>query len=116
MGSYCFDFRVIRACLVGILPLYHSFNLPYTCPIMCTSSWPNRSFGLRIGGSFAEEPYLGQTGEGSGHPTIVVDRVPLAEPPSSFSKGKSKVSEIRYLGSSDYLRAAMQNVEAVGPS
>ena len=27
VGSYCFDFRVIRACLVGIMPLYHSFDL-----------------------------------------------------------------------------------------
>ena len=115
VGSYCSDFRVIKACLDGILPLYHSFDLPYTFPIMRTSSGPNCSSGLRIGGSFTEEHDLGQTCEGSSHPAIVVDRVPLAGPPSSFGKGKSKVNEIRYLGSSDYLRAAMQNVEAVGP-
>ena len=37
-------------------------------------------------------------------------------PPSPAGKGKGKVSEIRYLGSSDYLRVAVQNAEAVGPS
>ena len=100
--------------MAGILPLYHSFDLPYTYPIMRTSSRPNRSSGLRIRSSFTEEPDLGQTGEGSGHPAIVVDRVPLAGPPSPSSKGKSKVSEIEYLGGSDYLRATMKNAEAVG--
>ena len=55
MGSYYSDFRVIRACLARILPLYHSFDLPYTCPIMRTSSRLNRSSGLRIWGRPAEE-------------------------------------------------------------
>ena len=59
MGSYYSNFRVIRACLAGIPPIYYSFNLPYTCPIMCTSSGPNRSSGLCIGGSSVEEPDLG---------------------------------------------------------
>ena len=102
--------------LDGILPLYHLFNLPYTCPIMRTSSRPNRSSGLCIGGSFAEELDLGQTGEGSGRPAIVVDQVPLAGPPSPSGKGKSKVSEIRYPSDFDFLRAAVQNAKAVGPS
>ena len=115
MGSYCSDYRVIRACLVGIPPLYHSFDLPYSFPIMRTSSRPNRSSGLRIGGSSAEEPDLGQTGEGSDRLALVVDRVPSTEPPSSSDKGKGKVSEIRYPGGSDYLRAAVKNVEVVGP-
>ena len=116
MGSYYFDFRVIRECLVGIPPLYHSFDLSYSCPIMRTSSGLNRSSGPRIGGNFAEEPDLGQTGEGSDCPVLVVDRVPSAGPPSSFGKGKSKVSKIRYPGGSDYLRAAVQNAETVGPN
>ena len=71
---------------------------------------------LRIGGSSPEEPDLGKTGEGSGCPAIVVDRVPLAGPPSPSGKGKSKVSKIKYPSGSDYLRAAVQNTEAVGPS
>ena len=76
--------------MARISPLYHSFDLPYTCLIMRTSSRPNRSSGLRRGGSSAEELDLGQTSEGSGDPAIVVDRVPLAGPPSPSSKGKSR--------------------------
>ena len=66
MGSYCSDFRVIRACLAGISPLYHSFDLPYTCPIMCTSSKPNRSSGMHIGGRPVEEYESRRTDGGSG--------------------------------------------------
>ena len=116
MGSNYFDFRVSRACLAGILPLFHPFDLPYTCPIIHTSSGPSHSSYLCIRGSSTEESDLGQTGEGSDHPTIVVDLVPLAGPPSPSGKCKSKVSEIRYTGGSDYLTAAVQNTEAMGPS
>ena len=83
-------------CLAGIPPLYHLIDLPYTCPIMRTSPRPTLSSGLCIRGSSADEPDLGQTGEGSGHSAIVIDRVPSAGPPSPLGKGKSKVSEIRY--------------------
>ena len=83
-------------CLAGILPLYQSLDLPYTCPIMRTSPRPTLSYGLCIRGSSAEEPDLGQTSEGSSHSSIVVDRVPSAGLPSPLGKGKSKVSEIRY--------------------
>ena len=41
---------------------------------------------------------------------------PPTRPPSPFGKGKNKVNKIRYPGGSDYLRAAMQNAEAVGPN
>ena len=54
--------------------------------------------------------------KGSGRLALFVDCVPSAGPPSPFGKGKSKVSEIKYPGGSNYLRAAMQNAEAVGPS
>ena len=113
-GSYCSDFGVVRACLAEI-PLY-SFDFPFPRLTMRISLGLSRPPVLRIGGSSTEEPDLGQTGEGSGHPAIVVDRVPLAGPPSLSGKGKSKVSEIRYPGGSDYLRFAVQNAEAVGPS
>ena len=116
MGSYCSDFRVIRECLAGISPLYHSLDLPYTCPIMRTSFGPTRSSSLRIRGSSVEELDLGQTGEGSGRSAIVVGRVPSAGPPSLFGKGKSKVSEIRYPGCFKYLRAAVKYADAMGPS
>ena len=94
MGSYCNDFRIIRACLATIPPLYHSLDLPYTCPTLHISSRPTHSSALRIGGSSAEEPDLGQTCGGSGRSVIIVNRVPSTGPPSSFGKGKSKVNEI----------------------
>ena len=114
VGSYFSDFGVVRACLAKI-PLY-SFDLPFLRLTMRTPLGLSRTPVLRIGGSFIEEPDLGQTGEGSGRPAIVVDRVPLAGPPSPSGKGKSKVSEIRYPCGSNYLRAVVKNVEVVGPS
>ena len=113
-GSYCSDFGVVRACLAEI-PLY-SFDFPFPRLTMRTSLGLSRPPVLRIRGSSTEEPDLGQTGEGSGHPSIVVDQVPLAGPPSLSGKGKSKVYEIRYPGGSNYLRFAVQNAEAVGPN
>ena len=116
VGSYCSDFRVIRVCLAGIQPLYHSFDLPYTCPIMRTSSGPNRSSGLRLGGRPNEEFESRRTGSGSGSLAVVVDRAPPADHPSPFDKGKGKVSEIRYPSGSEYLKAAVKYADAVGPS
>ena len=95
--------------LAEFLPFYHSFAFPFTCSIMRTSSRPSRPSGLRIGGSSIEGSDLGQIRGGSGRPVLVVDRVPLAGPPSPHGKGKGKVSEIRYPGSSAYLRVAVQN-------
>ena len=66
-------------------------------------------FGLRIGGSSTDGSDLGQIGGGFDGPAIVIDRVPLAGPPSPYGKGKGKVNEIRYPGGSAYLRAAVQN-------
>ena len=83
---------------------------------MRTSFGPSRLSGLRIGGSFTEGSDLGQIGGGSGHPAIVIDRVPSAGPLSPYGKGKGKVSKIRYPGGSAYLRAVVQNTKVVGPS
>ena len=47
---------------------------------------------------------------------MVVYRVALGEPPFPLDKGKGKINEIRYPSDSEYLRAAIQNAEAVGPS
>ena len=116
VGSYCSDFRVIRACLDGIPPLYHSFDLPYTCPIMHTSSGPNRSSGLRLRGRPTEEFELRWTGGGSNSLVAVVDRDPPADQPSPSGKGKRKVSEIRYPSGSEYLKAAVKYSDVVGPS
>ena len=116
MGSYCSDFRVIRACLAGILPIYHSFDLPYTCSIMRTSSGPNRSFGLRLGGRPVEESESRRTGGGSCSLPAMVNRAPLADHPSPFGKGKGKVSDIRYPSGSEYLKASVKYADVVGPS
>ena len=74
---------------------------------MRTPSGSSRPSGLRIGGSSTEGSDLEQIGGGFGRPAIVVNRVPLATPPSPNGKGKGKVSEIRYPSSSAYLRAAV---------
>ena len=100
---------------VGIFPFYHSSDFHYTCPNMRTSSRPSRPSSLYIMGSSAEGSDLGQIGGGSDRPAIVVDRVPLAAPPSPYGKGKGKVNE-RYPGGSAYLRAAVQNAEVMGLS
>ena len=116
--SYCSDFGVVTACLAEIL--LYSFDLPFPRLTMRTPLGLSRPPVLRIRGSSFEEPDLGQTGEGSDRPAIVVYRVPLAGPPSPSGKGKGKgkgkVGEIRYPDGSDYLRAAVQNAEVVGPS
>ena len=113
-GSYCSDFGVVRAYLAEI-PLY-SFNLPFPRLTMHTPLGLSRPHVLRIWGSSVEEPDLGQIGEGSGCPAIIVNRVPLAGPPSPSGKSKSKVHKIRYPGSSDYLRVVVQNAEVASPN
>ena len=96
MGSYYSDFRVIRVCLARIPPLYHSFDLSYTCPIMRTSSKPNHSSSLRIEGRLVEESELRRTDGGSSNLAAVVNRAPPADYPSPSGKGKGKISEIWY--------------------
>ena len=74
---------------------------------MCTSSRLIRSFGLHIGGRPAEESESRRTGSGFGSLVAMVDRAPPADYPSPSSKGKGKISEIRYPSGSEYLKAAM---------
>ena len=47
---------------------------------------------------------------------MVVYWVAPGEPPFPLDKGKGKINEIRYPSGSEYLRAAIQNAEAMGPS
>ena len=47
---------------------------------------------------------------------MVVHRVAPGEPSFPLGKGKGKISEIRYPSGFEYLRAAIQNVEVMGPS
>ena len=46
----------------------------------------------------------------------MVHRAAPREPPFPLDKGKGKINEIRCPSGSEYLRAAIQNAEAVGPS
>ena len=83
---------------------------------MCTSSGPNCSSGLRIGGRPAEEFESRRTDKGSGNLADVVDKAPPVGHSSPLSKGKGKISEIKYPGGSKYLRAVVRYADAVGPS
>ena len=109
----CFLFLTF---LVGVLSLYHSFDLPYNFPITRTSSGPNRSFGLRIVGRSIEKSESRQTGGRSGCLAAMVNRAPQGDLPSLLDKGKGKISEIRFPSGSEYLKAIVKYEDAVGLS
>ena len=77
---------------------------------------PGHSFVLHIGSNPTKASGSGRTGGESDSLAMVVHRVALGEPPFPLSKGKAKISEIRYPSSSEYLRAAIQNAKVVGPN
>ena len=77
---------------------------------------PDRSSVLRIGSNSTEVSGSGRKGGESDSLAVVVRRVAPREPPFPFGKGKGKISEIRYPSGFEYLRATIQNAEAVGPS
>ena len=77
---------------------------------------PGRSSSLRIGGDPSAVSGLGRTGGASDSLTGVVLRNAPGEPPFPLDKGKGRIDEIKYPGGSEYLKSAMQNALAVGPS
>ena len=77
---------------------------------------PGRSSVLRIGSNPSKASSSGCTGGESDSSVVVVHQVAPGEPPFPLDKGKGKINEIRYPNGSKYLRAAIQNAEAVGPS
>ena len=79
---------------------------------------PGRSSILRIGSNPAEASSSGQTDGGNDSLAVVVHQAAPGEPPFYLDKGKGKgkINEIRYPSGSEYLRAAIQNAEVVGPS
>ena len=83
---------------------------------MRTSSGPNCSSGLHTGGRLTEESESIRTGGGSSSLVAVVDGAPPTGHPSPPSKGKGKISEIRYPSGSEYLRAVVKYADVVGPS
>ena len=76
---------------------------------------PGRSSVLLIGSNSAEASSSGRNG-GNDNLAVVVHRAAPREPPFPLDKGKDKINEIRYPSGSEYLRAAIQNAEVVGPS
>ena len=112
-----FGFEVLRgsrACSVGVLHvlrflLFHFLTLR-------TSIGPGRSSVLRIGSNLAKASNSGWSDRGNDSLAVVVHRAAPGEPPFPLDKGKGKINEIRYPSGSEYLRAAIQNVEAMGPS
>ena len=76
---------------------------------------PGRSSVLRIGSNLAEASSSGQTGGEFDSLAMVVHRVASGEPPFPLDKGKGKINKIWYPRGSEYLRASIQNAEAMGP-
>ena len=77
---------------------------------------PGRSSSLRIGGDFFVVPDSGWTGGASDRLVVVALRDAPGEPPLPLGKGKSRIDEIKYPVGSEYLKSAVQNALAVGPS
>ena len=77
---------------------------------------PGHSSVLRIRSNPTEVSGSGRMGGESDSLVVMVHRVSPGEPPFPLGRGKGKISEIRYPSGSEYLRAAIQNDEAVGPS
>ena len=76
---------------------------------------PGRSSVLRIGSNPAEASSSGRTNGGNDSLAVVVHRAAPGEHPFPLDKSKGKINEIMYPRGSEYLRASIQNVEAVGP-
>ena len=77
---------------------------------------PGRSSSLRIGGDSSVVSGSGRTGGESDRLAVVALRDAPGEPPFPLGKGKDKIDEIKYPVGSEYLRSAVQNALAVGPS
>ena len=77
---------------------------------------PGYSSALRIGGDSSAESGSGRTGGESNRLAMVDLRDSPGEPPSPLGKGKDKINEIKYPMGSEYLKSAVQNALAVGPS
>ena len=75
---------------------------------------PSRSSVLLLGSNPTEASSSGRTGGESDSLAVVVHRVAPGEPPFPLDRSKGKINEIRYPSGSKYLRAAIQNVEAIG--
>ena len=99
---------------MGVLRYFFDFLFP--CPALHISMGPSDSSVLRIGSDSTEAFSSGRTGGEFDSLAEVVHPVAPGEPAFPLDKGKGKISEIRYPSGSEYLRATIKNVVAVGPS
>ena len=77
---------------------------------------PGRSSSLCIGGDSSAVPDSGRTGGESDRLAVVALRDAPGETPLPLGKGKGRIEEIKYHVGSEYLKSAVQNTLAVGPS
>ena len=77
---------------------------------------PGCSSSLRIGGDSFVVSDSGQASGASNRLAGVTFRNVLGEPPLPLDKGKGRINDIKYLVGSEYLKSAVQNALAVGPS
>ena len=77
---------------------------------------PGRSSSLRIGGDSSAVVGSERTGGASDRSIGVNIRDAPGEPPFPLNKGKWRIDQIKCPGGSEYLRSAVQNALAVGPS
>ena len=77
---------------------------------------PSRSSSLRIGGDSLVVVGSGRTGRAFDRSAGVDLRDAPGEPPFPLNKGKGRIDEIKYPGGSEYLKSAVKNTLAVGPS
>ena len=75
-----------------------------------------RSSSLRIGGDSSVVSDSGRISGASYRLAGVAFRDVLGEPPLSLDKGNGRIDEIKYPVGSEYLKSAVQNALAVGPS
>ena len=76
----------------------------------------SRSTGLHIGSRLAEGSESERVGGGSSGFPVAAVKAPLVGPPPLPGKGKEVICEIRYPTGSEYLRAAVRCLDAVGHS
>ena len=77
---------------------------------------PGRSSSLRIGGDSSAVSDLGRTIDEFDRLAVVALRDAPGEPPLPLGKGKGRIDEIKYPYGSEYLKSAVQNALAMGPS
>ena len=77
---------------------------------------PGRSSSLRIGGDSSAVPGSGRTSDASDNLNGVALQNAPREPLFPLDKGKGRIDEIKYPRGSEYLKSAVQNALAVGPS